>query len=61
MADIAPKSPADFIGMRREPEELQRFVSQGRGIQQVLQAVEDTLIDAGYDDFVVATEHGTWH
>ena len=33
------------------------FVRQGRGVREVLQAVEDALIDAGYDDFVVATEH----
>jgi hypothetical protein len=26
----------------------------------VLQAVEDALIDAGYDDFMVATDHGTF-
>ena len=37
------------------------FVRQGRGVREVLQAVEDALIDAGYDDFVVATEHGSFH
>ena len=47
-----------------EPEEsdpeLARFARQGGGVRQVLQAVEDALMDAGYDDFVVATEHGTF-
>lgn len=37
------------------------FAKQGRGILEVLQAMEDALVDAGYDDFMVATEHGTWH
>ena len=41
--------------------ELARFAKQGRGVHEVLQAVENALIDAGYDDFVVATEHGTFH
>jgi hypothetical protein len=27
----------------------------------VLQAVEDALVDAGYDDFMVATERGIFH
>ena len=48
-----------------EPEEcdpeLARFAKQGRGVREVLQAVEDALIDAGYDDYVVATERGTFH
>jgi hypothetical protein len=26
-----------------------------------LQALEDALIDAGYDDFIVAAEYGTFH
>jgi hypothetical protein len=34
---------------------------QGRGIREVLRAVEDALIDAGYDDFWVSIEHGTFH
>ena len=34
---------------------------EGRGIREILQAVEDALLDAGFDDFVVATEHGSWH
>ena len=40
---------------------LARFAKHGRGVRQVLQAVEDALIDAGYDDYVVATEGGTFH
>jgi hypothetical protein len=27
----------------------------------VLQSVEDALVDAGYDDFVVVTERGSFH
>lgn len=37
------------------------FANEGRGIREILQAVEDALLDAGFDDFVVATEHGSWH
>jgi hypothetical protein len=37
------------------------FANEGRGIREILQSVEDALIDAGYDDFVLATERGTWH
>lgn len=40
--------------------EMAQFLRHGRGIRQVLQAVEDALIDAGYDDFVVATDRGTF-
>jgi hypothetical protein len=45
-----------------DPEDLRRFAQQGRGIREVLQAVEDALVDAGYDDFMVATDRGnlTW-
>src|SRR5262245_6420574 len=39
--------------MSRDREEMERFVRQGQGIREVLQAVEDSLIEAGYDDFVV--------
>jgi hypothetical protein len=46
--------------MTDERDELGRFARQGKGAREVLQAVEDALIDAGYDDFVVATEHGTF-
>jgi hypothetical protein len=38
-----------------------RTVRQARqGIRAILQSVEDALIDAGYDDFVVACQHGTF-
>lgn len=40
--------------------EMERFVGQGRSIREALQAVEDALVGAGYDDLVVATEHGTF-
>jgi hypothetical protein len=46
--------------MTDQRDELRRFARHGKGIREVL-AVEDTLIDAGYDDFMVATEHGTFH
>jgi hypothetical protein len=46
--------------MTDEPNELEHFARQGMGIREVLQSVEDALIDAGYDDFVVATERGTF-
>ena len=36
------------------------FFRQGMGIRDVLQAVEDALVEAGYDDYVVATERGTF-
>jgi hypothetical protein len=39
---------------------LERFARPGLGIREVLQGVEDALIDAGYDDFVVATNRGTF-
>ena len=38
----------------------ERFARQGRGVRQVLQAVEDALVDGGYDDFAVATDRGTF-
>jgi hypothetical protein len=37
-----------------------QFFKRGMGIQQILQAVEDMLIDGGYDHYAVATEHGTF-
>jgi hypothetical protein len=43
-----------------EREEIARFIRQGLGIREILQAVEDALVDAGYDDFLVATERGTF-
>jgi hypothetical protein len=36
------------------------FFKQGMGIREILQSVEDALMDAGYDDFMVATEHGSF-
>jgi len=42
------------------PEPNERFAKQVLGIRDVLQSVEDALIDSGYDDFVVATERGTF-
>jgi len=41
-------------------ERDQDFVRRGLGIREILQSVEDALIDAGYDDFVVATARGTF-
>lgn len=41
--------------------QMARFVKLGRGIQEVLQDVENALVEAGYDDFVVATERGSFH
>ena len=50
--------------MTNEPEEkraeLAQFARMGRGIREILQAVEDALIDAGYDDFMVKTNHGSF-
>jgi hypothetical protein len=37
-----------------------QFFKQGMGIRDVLQAVEDALIDSGYQRFAVATEHGNF-
>ena len=45
---------------RHDPEHMRRFVQQGRGVREVLQAVEDALVDAGYDDFVVVTKQGSF-
>ena len=43
------------------PEERdEQFEKMGLGIREVLQSVEDALLDAGYDDFVVVTEHGSF-
>jgi hypothetical protein len=41
-------------------KEEKHFFKQGMGIREILQSVEDALMDAGYDDFMVATEHGTF-
>jgi hypothetical protein len=36
------------------------FFKGGLRIREILQAIEDALIDGGYDHYVVATEHGTF-
>jgi hypothetical protein len=43
-----------------EEIDVARFVKLGRGIQEALQGVENALMEAGYDDFVVSTEHGSF-
>ena len=40
--------------------DIARLAAQGRRIQKALQSVEDALMDAGYDDFAVATQYGTF-
>jgi len=42
-------------------DQLRQFMKQGLGIREVLQAVEDALVDAGYDDFMAVTERGSFH
>ena len=34
---------------------------QGLGVQEILQVVEDALIQAGFDDYTISTQHGTFH
>ena len=46
--------------MTVERDEMRSFIEQGWGIEEILQAVENALVDAGYDDFAVATERGTF-
>jgi hypothetical protein len=41
-------------------EEERHFVEQELGAREALQAVENALVDASYDHFVVATRRGTW-
>ena len=36
-------------------------MKQGLGVREVRQAVEDALIDAGYDDHMVVTQRGSFH
>jgi hypothetical protein len=36
------------------------FFELGMKVELVLQAVENTLLKAGYADFVVATKHGSF-
>jgi hypothetical protein len=42
-------------------EEMALLIKQGLAIEEVLQAVEDALVDARYDDLVIATERGIFH
>jgi hypothetical protein len=42
-------------------EDMRRFVKMGRRIQEVLQEVENSLMAAGHDDFVVAIARGAFH
>jgi len=48
--------------MAAEDEAGERFVKSGLGIREMLQEIEDTLIEMGYNEFVVITDHGafTW-
>lgn len=41
--------------------EMASFANLGRGLQEAPQQAENALIEAGYDDFVVATERGSFH
>ncbi|MBV9251073.1 MAG: hypothetical protein JO320_13900 [Alphaproteobacteria bacterium] len=50
--DTEPHDPEDWD---------EGFVKRGREIQEVLQSAEDALVDAGFEDYIVATTHGTWH
>jgi hypothetical protein len=52
---------ASWNGSDNMPSESnEQFFKRGVGIQEILQAVEDMLIDGGYDHYMVATEHGTF-
>ena len=42
-------------------EKLREQLKQGFGLQQVLQAVEDQLIEIGLKDITIATRHGNFH
>jgi len=42
-------------------EKLREQLKQGFGLQQVLQAVEDQLIEVGLKDITIATRHGNFH
>ncbi len=46
--------------MADDREEMGEFVRQGTGIREVFQAVEDALVENGYDEFVVATDLGSF-
>jgi hypothetical protein len=40
----------------------EQFAKGALSIRETLQAIEDALIDQGFDEYLVATEHGsfTW-
>ncbi|WP_068019886.1 hypothetical protein [Rhodoplanes sp. Z2-YC6860] len=42
-------------------EKLREQLKQGFGLQQVLQAVEDRLIEMGLKDITIATRRGNFH
>jgi hypothetical protein len=48
------------MGVTMPSERNEQFFKRGMGIQEILQAVEDMLIDGGYDHYIVVTEHGTF-
>jgi hypothetical protein len=52
--------PRGSCAMTDARDEMRSFIEQGWGIEEILQAVENALVDAGYDDFAVATERGTF-
>ncbi len=42
--------------------EMNHFVREDLGmIREALQAVEDALVDGGYNDFLVITRNGSFH
>jgi hypothetical protein len=43
-----------------EEETASQFASRGLRIRARLQEIEDELLSPGYDDYVVATEHGSF-
>jgi hypothetical protein len=52
---------ASWNGSDDAQESDEQFMKRGKGILEILQSVEDALIDGGYDHFMVATNHGTFH
>ena len=51
--------PAQAPGERKAGQSGRGLRSEARNI--LLQRAEDALIEAGYDDFVAATERGSFH
>ena len=41
-------------------DEIVRLMKQGLAVEEVLQAVEDVLVEAGYEDLAVTTDLGTF-